>query len=153
MRVPSALLPLASAFWLLVLAAAPLAVARSAAPVLTVAVYRSASFLCPQLAERSFTVAGVQMPVCGRCTGLYASAAIGAAGAWLLGRRVNRSARTARVMLAAAAVPMAISLGAEWIGLVTGSNGSRFLSALPLGLAAGWLLQSAADDRISFTQA
>ena len=41
----------------------------------------AAGRVCHQRPERSFHVAGVQLPVCARCTGLYVSGAAGALAA------------------------------------------------------------------------
>ena len=41
-------------------------------------VYLAGSVLCHQLPARSFFLWGVQMPVCARCTGIYAGAAVAA---------------------------------------------------------------------------
>jgi uncharacterized membrane protein len=83
------------------------------------------------------------MPVCARCLGLYAAGALGALTLVAVRRRQRVALPTTRVRaaLAAAAVPLLLSVGLEWIGAIEGSNVSRFLSALPLGAAAGWLLQ------------
>ena len=145
---PASLLPIAGVLWLIVLTTAPLALHHDATAMPAIAVYRACSVVCHQRAERSFRIASVQMPVCGRCFGLYVSAALGAIGAWTVARRRDApAASTVRVVLLAAALPLLISVGLEWFGLIRGSNVSRFLSALPLGAAAGWLLQRVAAER------
>src|SRR3954447_23633613 len=48
-----------------------------AAYLLSAAVYFSGSLLCHQRPERSFYLWGTQFPVCARCAGLYAGAALG----------------------------------------------------------------------------
>lgn len=139
---PAAALPAAACLWLLLIVAAPVAASRGAVPLGTLATYGAGSLLCHQQAERSFAIAGLQMPVCGRCFGLYLAGAAGALGALVFGRRrPGLRVAVARVALAMAAVPMLLSVGLEWGGLVAGSNASRFASALPLGLTGGWLLQ------------
>jgi uncharacterized membrane protein len=146
-RLPGAVLPLLAVLWLILLIVAPLAVQRDVAALPALAVYQASSALCHQRAERSFRVAGMQMPVCGRCIGLYAAGAAGAVAAWFLGsRRTTPAPSTIRTVLVAAAVPMLLSVGLEWAGVIAGSNSSRFLSALPLGAAAGWLLEHVATD-------
>lgn len=94
------------------------------------------SRICHQRPERSFQVAGVQMPVCGRCFGLYVSGALGAVLAW--GRRRIAPDRT-RLVLAMAAMPTAITWSFEAAGLSAFSNVSRAMTALPLGAVAGWV--------------
>jgi uncharacterized membrane protein len=139
--LPAGALPAAACLWLVLLISAPLALTRGAVPVGTLGVYTSASLLCHQRAERSFAVGGAQMPVCGRCFGLYLAGALGAVAALVSRRRPAPAAAAVRLALALAAAPMLLSVGLEWTGAVGGSNASRFASALPLGLAAGWFLQ------------
>ena len=68
--------------WLAAQAAAVLAMAKAAVGPLTYmavsGVYIAGALICHQRPERSFHVWGVQWPVCARCLGLYAGAAIGA---------------------------------------------------------------------------
>ena len=138
----SAALVAAAVVWVFLLVLAPAALARGVMPAETLATYHAASLLCHQKAERSFLVGNMQMPVCARCFGLYLSGAAGALVACgSARRRAAPVARLVRIALAAAAIPMALSVGLELAGLVAGSNASRFASALPLGLAAGWVLQ------------
>jgi uncharacterized membrane protein len=149
MRIfPASLLPIAGVLSLIVLTTAPLALHHDATAMPALAVYRAGSVICHQRAERSFRIASVQMPVCGRCLGLYASAALGALSAWTVARRrAAPPAPAVRIVLLVAALPLLISVGLEWFGVIRGSNISRFLSALPLGAAAGCLLQLVAAER------
>jgi len=141
-RLPAAILPAAACVWTLVLVLAPLALARGVFPIGTVATYQSASILCHQKTERSFTVGKMQMPVCARCFGLYLAGGAGALMAFVFSRRRPApSVHVVRMVLSAAAMPMLLSIGLEWLGVIEGSNVSRFASALPLGFSAGWLLQ------------
>ena len=68
--------------WALLLPLAPfLAVRPHPAPALVAflyAVYLTGGAICHQLPERSFDLWGHQMPVCARCTGIYAGAALAA---------------------------------------------------------------------------
>ena len=102
-------------------------------------VYEGAGRICHQRSERSFHLAGVQQPVCARCTGLYVSGAAGAVAAWLGSRRRVTRPRRSRVVLLGAAVPTAMTVGLELLGLAHPSSAMRALGALPLGLAAGWV--------------
>lgn len=99
-------------------------------------VYAAGSLVCHQLPERSFHVAGVQLPVCARCTGLYASALVGAL-AWLMRANRRMTFRAARYALAAGAVPTLVTLATAAIGLWDPENAMRAASAVPLGLAGG----------------
>jgi len=103
------------------------------------------AFICHQRPERSFFVAGTQLPVCARCMGLY----IGAALAMPLALRARSlpAARRERFVLAAAALPTALTWILEFAAGVPVSNTARFLAALPLGATAAWLVHAViADD-------
>lgn len=98
--------------------------------------------ICHQRPERSFFVEGHQLPVCARCTGLYLSGAVGLIGWWSLKlarqwRPVAIDPRRAVRLLAVAAIPTAISLAGAAIGWWDGSNLSRAVLAIPLGVSAG----------------
>jgi hypothetical protein len=77
----------AAVVWAAMLPAAAYAAAlpadRSAAQVFAFAVYALGSAICHQRDERSFHLFAEQFPVCARCTGLYAGAAI--AAIWYVG--------------------------------------------------------------------
>ena len=112
-------------------------------------IYAVGSVICHQLPERSFFFAGQQFPVCARCTGLYASALAGLI-AWLvvkLSRGRRRTAVTPRVALtlvAIAAAPTALSVLTGALGVWDGSNVTRALLAIPLGLSAGVVVAAVA---------
>lgn len=108
--------------------------------------YRLGSLVCHQQSVRSFRLGGVPLPVCARCTGLYAGAVAGAAAAlgWLItGRLRRRRCRTTlirvRAVLVASAVPTVLlwlvehALGAAVPGWL------RAGGALPLGASVAWL--------------
>jgi uncharacterized membrane protein len=101
-------------------------------------------FICHQRPERSFFVNGTQMPVCARCTGLYAGAALAAPLALILAAPL--AGVRARYFLALAAFPTALTWALEFAGLVPFSNAARFVAALPLGFAAAWLVLGALSD-------
>lgn len=127
--------------WVGVLIAAPLLVSRGEGTSIMGAVYGAAGLICHQRPERSFALAGVQVPVCARCFGLYAAGAAGAIAGCAFGRRrVRAGSRQVRALLALAAAPTAITVVAEWLGVAFPSNAVRAAAALPLGVAAGWIL-------------
>jgi uncharacterized membrane protein len=107
------------------------------------------SVICHQLPDRSFFVDGRQLPVCARCTGLYVSAAVGLAG-WVAAkamrgwRRLTVPPRPALAIVAAAAIPTAISYVTGVIGVWDGSNLARAALAVPLGMAAGAVVAAVA---------
>jgi len=93
-------------------------------------VYGVGSLICHQRPERSFHVAGGQLPVCARCLAIYVGAAVGAAwslrrDAWLLSQR--------RPAMLAAAGPLAVTLVVEWTGIADPGNGLRALSGVVAG--------------------
>ena len=111
--------------------------------------YASGSVICHQLPERSFFLDARQLPVCARCTGLYLSGAAGVL-AWLLWkgtrgwRRFVVPPRPALVIVTAAALPTALSYLTGVAGLWDGSNLTRALLAVPLGLSAGAVVAAVA---------
>lgn len=114
------------------------------------AVYIAASRVCHQRPERSFHTAGVQWPVCARCSGLYLGAA---AGAWLgFGGRLRRSTRDRKLaaLLAIAGAPTAAAWIAEWLLGAPVTNLARAAAAVPLGAAvAAAIVAVAASSRAS----
>jgi hypothetical protein len=112
------------------------------------AAYGFGALICHQRSDRSFHVAGAQLPVCARCTGLYLSASLGILFAWSR-RRSLRAARLAdwRSRLLWAALPTVATLAVEWWRPALTSDLVRALAAAPLGAAAGVLLAETAGFR------
>jgi uncharacterized membrane protein len=129
-------LTIAASLWTLTLVAAPAALTTPTLGVPAAAIYAASSRICHQRPERSFHLGGVQLPVCGRCFGLYVSGALGAVAAW--GSR-RRAGNWTRVALMVAAIPTALTWSAEVAGLSGFSNVTRALAAVPLGAAGGWV--------------
>ena len=129
-------LTIAAILWTGLLVASPAALSTRALAVPSATVYALSSRICHQRSERSFHVAGAQMPVCGRCFGLYVAGALGAVLAW--GSRRIPGERT-RLILVLAALPTAITWSLEAAGVAGFSNVSRAAAALPLGAVAGWV--------------
>ena len=105
-------------------------------------VFAVGSVICHQLPERSFFLADRQFPVCARCTGLYVSGVAGLAGWWvvkLLGgwRPQPVRPRLATGLLLIGALPTVISYLTGVLGVWDGSNLTRALLAVPLGVTAG----------------
>jgi uncharacterized membrane protein len=120
-----------------------------AAPVLPVpiagTIYAIGSVICHQRPERSFHLFALQLPVCARCTGIYAGAAMGTSGAALSARiRAYAASAPARAILFAGAVPTSLTLALEWSGLWSGSNAARAAASLPLGVVAALVVVQAA---------
>lgn len=128
--------------WIAVILAAPFAIASPRALSLgAAAVYAGGARICHQRPDRCFWIHGRPMPVCARCTGLYAGAALAAPLALFLA--AGASSRRARGTALAAALPTIITWSLEIAGLAQPSNTVRAIAALPLGFAAAWLVISA----------
>ncbi len=134
------ILTLGAVFWTALIVVAPRALAADTPGVNRAAafVYQSSGLICHQRTERSFHLSGVQLPVCARCSGLYVSGALGALVAWFAARRPRATRRT-RALLMWAALPTALTVALEFVGVLQTSNLFRALSALPLGASAGWV--------------
>ena len=113
--------------WIVLVLAAPVAALGAPASALT---YAFGSTICHQRPERSFHIAGAQVPVCARCLGIYAGA-----GAGVLLPVLRPTLRRLRIGLIAAALPTALTWGAEVLGLWSPANLTRFVAAVPLGAA------------------
>lgn len=104
--------------------------------------YGVGRLICHQLPDRSFFLDGQQLPVCARCTGLYVSGVAGVLG-WAMfktargWRACELQPRAALALVAGAALPTAISYVTGVTGVWDGSNLTRALLAVPLGVAAG----------------
>ena len=103
---------------------------------LAASTYLLAGRVCHQQPERSFWSEGAPLPVCGRCTGLYLAAPIGALLA--VASRRNRSTMPPVGWLIAAAVPTALTWIFHRADVIEVSNAARFLWALPLGAATAF---------------
>ena len=111
--------------------------------------YAAGGVICHQLPERSFFLDGQQLPVCARCTGLYLSGAAGFV-AWLIWktsrgwRKFAVSPRPALSIVIVAALPTALSYLTGVMGLWDGSNVTRAVLAVPLGVSAGAVVAAVA---------
>ena len=151
--------------WVVMLVATPYVASHDhlqrAGAVAVAAMYVAGSVVCHQQPARSFHVWGTQMPVCARCTGLYALAPSGfmlaPGGGWLGARRRRPSRRGVsihrlRTVLLATAVPMLVTVGGEWAGLMYPPNLVRAVAGLPLGLTVAWVAGLALVGAIDETE-
>jgi uncharacterized membrane protein len=132
----------AAVLWAAAILLAPLAIASGQGRLSLGAagVYTAGARVCHQRPDRCFWIHGRPMPVCARCTGLYAGAAL--AGPLALFLASGLSSRRARLTVTLAALPTLISWGIEIAGLAHPSNSVRAIAALPLGFVAAWLVIS-----------
>ena len=138
------LLALASVFWLALLVITPYAPASLAALM-----YAAGAVICHQISERSFHLAGFQIPVCARCIGIYAGAVL-AAVVHVAGSSARESSRwrilsprAARAVFVAGAVPTLVTVALEWAGVWQGSNIVRAIAGLALGVGGALVVMSA----------
>jgi uncharacterized membrane protein len=104
-------------------------------PSVAATIYKAFSFVCHQIPERSFHLAGHQFGVCSRCTGLYAGFAV-AALAYPLIRPLKTTATPARRWLLLAAVPLVIDFGLGYFSIWQNNHLSRFTTGALLGSVA-----------------
>ena len=132
--------------WTVLLLAAPAAALGGLASALT---YAIGSFICHQRPERSFYIDAAQLPVCARCFGLYAGAALGLIAGLKPCATLKfcatlpsnstfsrwRSPSGLRRLVIAAAIPTMVTWSSEMLGIWSPANLTRFIAALPLGAA------------------
>jgi uncharacterized membrane protein len=98
-------------------------------------IYQSFAYVCHQIPERSFYVAGYPLAVCARCTGLYAGLAAGIL-LYPLARSLRSTETPARIWLFIAAAPMAVDFSLGFLGLWENTHLSRSLTGALFGLVA-----------------
>ena len=144
----------ASVVWALLLGLVPFLASRPHATpsgtALLVAVYAIGAAICHQLPERSYRLWAAQMPVCARCAGIYAGAAIAAillSVAPGLHRRRNRSperlARQTpglRAVLLVAVFPTLATLAYERATGAMPPHSIRGAAGAALGATAAWMV-------------
>jgi len=135
----------ASAVWAVAIPSAA-AVSAAGSPTVPVylfaaAVYAIGGAICHQLPDRSFFAWGRQLPVCARCAGIYAGAAIAAVAfaclrtwrrqppRWLADRTSRRRAGVAALVL------NLLTLAYEWTTGTAPSNAIRAATGFALGAA------------------
>lgn len=112
--------------------------------------YAVGAIICHQLPERSFYLAGAQLPVCARCEGLYLGAAAGVVAWTLVGRHRQQTwpRPQALTLLAIAALPTAMTVATAIAGVGDPPNAWRFGLALPLGLAGGLVVAAVVSEHL-----
>ncbi|HEY6362938.1 MAG TPA: DUF2085 domain-containing protein, partial [Vicinamibacterales bacterium] len=128
--------------WVWLIVAAPLLPAAPAGIL-----YALGSRICHQISERSFHLGVAQLPVCARCLDIYAGFAIGLAVAVSATSRAGSRSQTPwgltpRAGVAIGALPTAITVIMEWVGLWHTSNLARAIAGAPLGVAVALVVMA-----------
>lgn len=121
-------------FFIGVIVGAPVALANGYEAI-GKTIYWNLHYLCHQLPERSFFIAGHPLAVCARCTGIYAGFTA-AALLYPLVRSLRQTTAPARKWLFLAAAPLAIDWAIEFFGIWPNTHASRFLTGALLGVTA-----------------
>ncbi|MFY9621399.1 MAG: DUF2085 domain-containing protein [Pyrinomonadaceae bacterium] len=114
--------------------AAPLIQAQGYAS-LAGAVYQAFSYLCHQIPERSFHLAGHPFAVCSRCTGLYAGFAF-ATLALPLTRSLRRTDTPHVIWLLLSAAPLMIDFGLTYFEIWENNHFTRVTTGALFGAVA-----------------
>lgn len=100
--------------------------------------------MCHGRPERSLALAGVAMPICARCVGIYAGLLVGLAAFWLI---PYLRERVVRPFALAAVIPLAIDGLTQLAGLRESTNELRIATGIIAGLAFGMWVLSAVERR------
>ena len=107
--------------------------------------------ICHQLPARCLVVAGVTMPACARCCGIYLGVLLAAASYALPGKRrlfLHYPSRGAAALAVVATGPCAADLFlGRWGHPLVAGNGARFVASLFAGWGA-WVLLAGAATRL-----
>lgn len=114
--------------------AAPLVQASGHASVSS-SIYKTFSFVCHQIPERSFHLAGYKFAVCSRCTGIYAGFAL-AALSYPVVRSLNQTATPSLVWLFLSVAPLAIDWSLGYFSVWQNNHLSRFSTGALFGATA-----------------
>lgn len=113
---------------------APMAKA-SGHPAFAASIYKAFSFVCHQIPERSFHVAGYKFAVCSRCTGLYSGFAL-AVLIYPIVRSLRQTETPSIVWLFLATVPLVIDFSLGYFSIWQNTHASRFATGALLGSVA-----------------
>ena len=119
--------------WVLLIVAAPVAKANGFA-AFSSPLYHFFSFICHQMPERSFHVAGEQFGVCSRCFGVYFGLVAGFV-IYPLWRNIADIEPLPRFWLFASMIPIGVDWSLTVFGIWENNHFSRFVTGLILGVA------------------
>jgi|SRR5215212_5457187 len=100
--------------------------------------------LCHGIPERCLEVFGVPLPICARCTGIYAGLLAGLIAFWLLPVVTERAMRIAAFI---AVTPLAIDGLTQLAQLRTSTNPLRVATGIAAGSAFGMWVLTAVERR------
>ena len=127
---------LASVGLLIVIAtvAAPVALVQGLSGFSSI-IYNAFSYLCHQIPERSFHLAGHPFAVCSRCTGLYAGFAFATLTLPLV-RSLKRTDTPNVIWLLLSAAPLAIDFAVTYFGIWQNNQFTRVTTGALFGTVA-----------------
>ncbi len=135
----------------MLIVAAPIAAAQGH-PGFASTIYKTFSYLCHQIPERSFHLANHPFAVCSRCTGLYAGLAF-ATLAYPLVRSLKQTDPPRIIWLILATVPLAIDFLLGYFAIWQNNHFSRFTTgALLGGVVAFFIVPGAIDVGLKITR-
>lgn len=100
--------------------------------------------MCHGKVERSLELFGVPMPICARCTGIYAGLLAGLFAFWII---PVLSEKAMRMTAFAALIPLAVDGLTQATGLRESTNGLRIATGVVAGLAFGLWILAAVERR------
>jgi len=113
---------------------APLAQANGQA-AFALAIYKTFSFVCHQIPERSFHLLGYKFAACSRCTGIYSGLAI-VVLIYPLVRSFENTQTPPLIWLFVGAAPLAIDWSLGYFSIWQNNHASRFATGFLLGATA-----------------
>ena len=117
------------ATWVAVIIAAPLLDANFSSPI-----YHFFSYICHQIPNRSLHLAGHQLAVCTRCSGVYFGLLAGII-AYPLWRPIDEIEPIPRFWLFLSLIPITIDWALKEFGIWNNTHTSRIITGLILGFA------------------
>jgi len=98
-------------------------------------IYRAFSFVCHQIPERSFHLAGYKFAVCSRCTGIYSGLALATLSYPVL-RSLKQTITPSLIWLFLAVTPLVIDWSLGYFSIWQNNHLSRFSTGALFGATA-----------------
>jgi uncharacterized membrane protein len=117
-------------------------------PAFASAIYKTFSFVCHQIPERSFHLAGHKFGVCSRCTGLYAGFAV-AVLVYPLTRSLQRTDTPRIRWLILATLPLVIDFALGYFSIWENTHLSRFVTGALLSSVAVFYIMPGLVELVS----